>query len=172
MPAKRPRPASRRYSTVVLADPDGSTMTVLPVPFDPKAVFGRGRAPVVVGLPGYSFRSTVFVMGGERFVPLRASHREAAGLRAGQRVRVTLTLDTAERRVTPPPELAGALARASAAVRAAWEALSFTHQREHAEAIADAKKPETRARRVAACLTMLRGPRARAGVTSAAARRT
>jgi uncharacterized protein YdeI (YjbR/CyaY-like superfamily) len=43
--------------------------------------------------------------------------------------------------------------------RAAWEALSFTHQREHAEAIEDAKKPETRARRVEKTIAMLKKKR-------------
>ncbi len=54
----------------------------IPVPFDPKAAFGKARAPVVVTLNGYSYRSTIFTMGGVSFVPLRRSHRQAAVLEA------------------------------------------------------------------------------------------
>ncbi len=50
---------------------------------------------------------------------------------------------------------AGALAKDRVAKRA-FEALSYTHQKEHARAIAEAKKPETRARRLALALAMLK----------------
>ncbi len=32
-------------------------LTAIPIPFDPKAVFGKVRAPVVVQLSGYEYRS-------------------------------------------------------------------------------------------------------------------
>lgn len=152
-------PAARTYTTIILADPDGSSMTAIPVPFDPKAVFGVARAPVVVRLRGYEFRSTIFTMGGERFVPLRRSHREAAGVAGGERVRVTLTHDTTPRVVETPADLTKALRGAK--LLATWDTLSFTHQREHVEAILDAKKPQTRTRRIEKCLEMLRARPAR-----------
>ena len=138
------------------------TFTVTPVagqlleirlPFDPRAVFGRARPPVVVTLNGYSYRSTVAIMSGVTFVPLRRSHREAAGVVEGQPVEVTLTLDTEPRTVKAPADLRAALAAADAWER--WNGLAFTHQREHVEAIGGAKKPDTRARRVAACVAMV-----------------
>jgi uncharacterized protein YdeI (YjbR/CyaY-like superfamily) len=98
------------------------------------------------------------VYGGKSYVGVRRSHREAAKLAPGQRVRVVIELDEAPRTVTPPKELAAVLAKDKNA-RAAWEALSFTHQREHAEAIEDAKKPETRARRVEKTIAMLKKKR-------------
>jgi uncharacterized protein YdeI (YjbR/CyaY-like superfamily) len=54
-----------------------------------------------------------------------------------------------------PEELATALAGDTAA-RAAWDALPPSHRREHARAVAEAKKPETRQRRVAKALEMLK----------------
>jgi len=84
------------------------TMCAIPVPFDPRAVFGKARAPVVVDIAGHRYRSTISSMGGY-WVPLRRSNREAAGLRGDERVEVTLTLDDAPRTVTPPAELARAL---------------------------------------------------------------
>src|SRR5687768_2168244 len=119
----------------------------IPLPFDPKEVFGKVRAPVKVTLNGYTYRSTIAAMGGPPCIPLRKSNREAAGLRGGETVLVRLDLDTAPREVIPPPDLVRALKAVPGAWNR-WQALSFTHQREHVEAIADAKKPETRARRI------------------------
>jgi len=62
-------------------------------PLDPKAVFGKVRAPVVVLLRGHSYRSTIFAMGGVTGIPLRRSNREAAGLEGGESVSVLLELD-------------------------------------------------------------------------------
>lgn len=151
--APRPAPPSRSFTTRLAADPDGSSMTALPLDFDPKEAFGKVRAPVVVSLRGHSYRSTICSLGGRFWVPLRRSNREAAGVHAGDRLRVTLTLDDQPRVVKPPPDLAKALK--AAGLLPAWKALSFTHQREHVEAIDQARKPQTRARRLDACLRML-----------------
>jgi hypothetical protein len=140
---------SARTVTVTLIDEDG--MSAIPVPFDPKAAFGKVRAPVTVTLNGYTFRSTIALMGGTLFVPFRRSHREAAGLKGGETLAVTFALDTAPRVVTPPADLADAL-KAAPPAWDRWQAMSFTHQREHVEAIEDARRPETRARRVAAAV--------------------
>ncbi|HVI98789.1 MAG TPA: YdeI/OmpD-associated family protein [Sphingomonas sp.] len=142
-------PPSRTFA---LALDDEFTIVV---PFDPRAVFGKARPPVVVTINGYSYRSTIAIMGGVTFVPLRMSNREAAGVAAGDTIEVTLTLDTAPRTVTPPGELAAALREAR--LEAAWDALSYTNQREAAEAVESAKKPETRTRRIAATIEKLRG---------------
>ncbi len=42
--------------------------------------------------------------------------------------------------------------------------MSYSHQREYAEAVAEAKKPETRARRIAGAVKMIRGKAAKAAV--------
>src|SRR4029453_2638557 len=122
-------------------------MCFIPVPFDPKAVFGKVRAPVVVTLNGYTYRSTIAAMGGPPCIPLRKSNREAAGLDGSERVQVTLALDTEKREITPPADLVKAL-KPDASAWQGWQALSYSHQREHVEAIEQAKKPETRARRI------------------------
>lgn len=129
----------------------------IPLPFDPKAVFGKVRAPVKVTLNGFTYRSTIAAMGGPPCIPLRKSNREAAGLEGGETVEVRLELDTGKREVTPPRDLVAALkTRPSAFER--WKALSYSHQREHVEAIEDAKKAETRARRIAAAVAALTRP--------------
>ena len=128
-------------------------MFAIPIDFDPRAVFGKARAPVVVAINGYRYRSTIFTMGGETFVPLRKSHREAAGVAGGATYEVTLTLDTAPREVELPDDLAAAID--ARGLRVAWDRLSFTNKREQVEAITGAKRPETRAKRFAATLALL-----------------
>ncbi|HET9865374.1 MAG TPA: YdeI/OmpD-associated family protein [Steroidobacteraceae bacterium] len=130
------------------------TLCVIPVPFDPRAVFGKVRAPVRVTLNGYTYRSTIFAMGGVVGIPLRKSHRDAAGVEGNETLTVKIALDTAERSVEIPAELARAF-RGNRAAAARWDTLSYTHRREYAEAISGAKKPETRARRVASTLRAL-----------------
>jgi hypothetical protein len=143
---------AKTYTTTIIRD---GVMCAIPVPFDPKPVFGKVRAPVTVTLNGYTFRSTIAAMGGPMFIPLRRSHREAAGVEGAETLTVTLALDTAPRTVAAPADLARALKAAPGAPEA-WKALSYTHQREHVEAIEGAKKPETRTRRIAAALAMVR----------------
>lgn len=147
----------KTFTTTIVRD---GSMCFLPIPFDPVPVFGKVRAPVKVTLRGYTYRSTIAAMGNGPCLPLRRSNREAAGLEGTERLRVTLELDTEKREVTPPADFVAALEAAPPAW-ARWGELSFSHQREHVEAIEGAKQPATRARRIAAAVTELRKRAAR-----------
>jgi len=148
--------------TVLRAGPAG----YIELPFDPKEVFGKVRAPVKVTLNGYTFTTTIGAMGGPPCIGMRTSYREAAGLQGGERLEVRVELDTAKREVKPPADLVKALKAAPPAWER-WGALSFSHQREHAEAVEGAKKPETRERRIANAVTMLRAMKPKAKRTTA-----
>lgn len=124
------------------------------LPFDVKKQFGTARPPVRVSINGYSYRSTVAVYGGRYYVPVRRDRREVAGVKPGDIVKMTIAPDTEARRVEAPPELRAALTKNGLA-RTQWEKLSYTHKREHSEAILEAKKAETRARRVQKILQKL-----------------
>ena len=116
---------------------------------------GAKRFPVVATINGYTWRTTVMRMDGEFLVGLNKEVRAGAGAEAGDTVEVAIELDTAPREVEIPEALASALANAPEALTA-FEALSFTHRKEYARAIADAKRPETRDRRVAQTIEKLR----------------
>lgn len=143
--------AAHTFTTTL--DRDGALCRIL-IPFNPRAVFGKARAPVKVTLNGYTFRSTIALMGGPPCIPLRKSNRDAAGLDGTETLSVRVELDTEARDVTPPAELKRPL-QSTAGAWDKWIALSYTHQREHVEAIENAKKPETRERRIHAALQML-----------------
>jgi len=142
---------TKTYKTKIHRD---QSMCFIPVPFDPKPVFGKVRAPVKVTVNGYTYRSTIAAMGGTVCIPLRKSNREAAGLEGNETVEVRLDLDTEKREVKPPADLVKAL-KATPPGWDRWRELSFTHQREHTEAVEGAKKPETRARRIANAVAMV-----------------
>jgi hypothetical protein len=120
---------------------------------------------VKVTLNGFTYRSTIAAMGGPPCIPLRQSNREAAGLEGHETLEIRLELDTDKREVTPPKDLVAAL-KASPAAFEQWRALSYSHQREHVEAIEGAKKSETRARRIdAAVRALAKSPRSKRGGT-------
>ena len=122
--------------------------------FDVRKEFGRARPPVKVTINGHSYRSTVSVYGGKYFIPVRKSNQDAAAVKPGDICKVAIAPDTEIRDVHPPHDLEAALAKNPAA-RARWDKLSFTHKKEHAQALLEAKKPETRARRLHKTLEML-----------------
>ena len=131
--------------------------TGIEVPADVVAALDAGkRPPVVVNVNGYEYRSTVAPMGGKYLLPFSADRRKESGINGGDAIDVELTLDTMPRTVEVPADLQAAL-DASPTAAAAWETLSYTYKKEHARSVLDAKKAETRARRIAAVVTKLEG---------------
>jgi hypothetical protein len=134
--------------------PDGA-IPMIEVPQPMVEALGRGkRPPVVVTINGYSWRSTVAVYGGQFYLPFAKANRARARAELGDRVEVRLELDTAPREVALPAVLEEALG-ADGAARAAFQKLSVTTRREHAEAIGSAKREETRRRRLSQLLDSL-----------------
>jgi hypothetical protein len=124
------------------------------IPFDVKEVWGRARVPVTGTINGFKFRTTVCPMGGEYFVCVNRQMREGGKCGVGDTVTVVMEPDTAARTVEAPPDLKRAL-KANKAAQAAWDRYSYTHRKEFARWITEAKKPETRARRLAKSIAML-----------------
>lgn len=124
------------------------TTTGIVVPPEVIADVHAGKRPAVhVVLNGYEYRSTVAVMGGQFLVSVSAAIREATGLKAGDAMRVTLTVADTPREVIVPDDLAAALA-ANEQAHAFFNALSNSLQRYHVDQVNDAKTTETRQRRI------------------------
>jgi hypothetical protein len=137
-----------RFTTTLV---QGERKNVVGIVVPPQVVEGLGggkRPAVKVTLNGYSYRSTVAVMGGDFMVGVSAEHREKAGVGGGQTLEVEIELDTEVRVVEAPADLVSALTAAGAL--AAFEALAFSHRKEHVRSINEAKAPETRQRRIQA----------------------
>lgn len=141
------------FETVLVTE-DGGVGIEVPPPVVARLGFKGRRPPVLVTMNGFTYRSTVAVYAGKSYLPVRREVQDGAGVAGGQLVTVRLELDENPRRVDPPADLARALA-ANQAARRAFERLSYTNQKEAAEWIEGARRPETRARRLAETLRRL-----------------
>ncbi len=134
----------------------GKTATGFEVPAGVVQSLGsHKRPPVRVTINGYSYRSTVAVMGGRFMLPLSAENRTGAGVAAGDRVTVNIELDHEPREIVVPPDLLVAL-NADAVAGKRFAELSYSRRKEHALSVEGAKTPETRKRRIEKCLSLLR----------------
>jgi antitoxin component of MazEF toxin-antitoxin module len=112
-----------------------------------EALGGKGRIPVTATFNGVPYRGSIVRMGGGAVLGVQKAIMAEAGVRVGDSITVVVRNDEGPREVEVPVDLAEALARNGAA-RAAFEGLSFSHKREYARSITEAKRPETRARRI------------------------
>ncbi len=111
------------------------------------ALGGRGRIPVQASFNGIPYRGSIVRMGSVMMLGVTKAIMAEAGAGPGDVLDVVVENDEAPREVEVPPELTKALKRSPAA-RAVWDGLSFSHRREYVGYIVEAKKEETRARRV------------------------
>jgi hypothetical protein len=142
---------SKTFTATIVRD---GSMCFIPLTFDPKPVFGKVLAPVTVTLNGYTYRSTIASVGNGPCLPLRRSNREAARLEGGETLPVRLDLDTKPRVVKAARDFVKAL-KAAPPAWDRWREFSYSHQREYAGHIDEAKRPETRARRIDAAVRMI-----------------
>lgn len=140
---------------------EGKTAMGFEVPPAAVEALGAGkRPPVTVTINGYTYRTTIAVLGGTYMIGVSSQHRGPAGVTGGGEVDVELELDMAPRVVDVPAELAAAL-DAEPAARATFEALSYSNKSWHVLQVTGTRNPETRARRVEKSVAALREGRAR-----------
>jgi|SRR6185295_18930239 len=131
--------------------------TGIEVPADIVAALGAGKRPaVVVNVNGYEYRSTVAPMGGRYLLPFSAERRNESGIGGGDALNVELTLDITPRTVEVPADLRAAI-DASASAAAAWDKLSYTYRKQASRSVLEAKKADTRARRIRVIVAKLEG---------------
>lgn len=147
------KPTAKRFRALV--ERGEGSVCAISIDFDVEKAFGkRGRVPVRGTLNGAPFRGSLFPMGGCHFMVVNRHLRAAAGVSGGETVPVVMERDDEPRTVEPPADFARAL-RGNKEAQAVWDTLSFTHRREHVEHVEEAKKPETRQRRIEKSITLL-----------------
>ena len=145
-----------KFKGVLTPTPRGRGGTLVPVPRNVAERLGlRGMPKIQAVIAGHPYRGSLMPMGdGTYCLGVLKSIQEAAGVGQGDTITVELSLDTTPRTVEVPTDLAGVLdGDRKAAAR--WEALSYTTQKELARALEDARKPETRERRLAQTVARL-----------------
>ena len=134
----------------------GSEVAAVVAPFDVKEVFGtNARVPVRGTINGVEYRSSLMPMGGCHRMVVNRELREAARVKAGDTVKVVMLRDEGERTVEIPAVLNAELKKNKAAAMN-WEKYSYTHRKEMARSITEVKQEETRIRRLAKVMDVLK----------------
>lgn len=141
---------------VKLEGQEGSSVAGFRAPFDVVETFGtRARVPVRGTVNGFPFQSSLMPMGGCHMMVVNKTLREGANCKAGEVVEIVLERDAATRMVEAPPDLARELKKSKPA-RERWEKLAFTHKKEMARSITEAKQDETKKRRLEKVMKVLK----------------
>lgn len=140
------------YTTTVIGEGNHASLEI-PDAILTKLVTNK-RAPLIVTINGHTYRSTAVGVDGQCRVVFPSKDRLAAGATSGDAVEVHLELDAGHREVNLHPDLESALI--SAGAREEFEALSYSKRREFARQVDEAKADETRARRVAKVVAIIR----------------
>jgi bacteriocin resistance YdeI/OmpD-like protein/uncharacterized protein DUF1905 len=144
-----------RFTAELEAGRGGGAMVLVP-PQIATALGGLKQMRLVGTVNGVPYQSSTMPYGGRGlFMGVHKATREAAGVDPGQRVDVVVSRDDRPRVIEIPPELAAALA-ADPMAGAAFERLSYTNRKEIANSVREAKRPETRERRLGAVMARLR----------------
>lgn len=138
--------AEKQIFEVLLEKHENMEATGITIPFDVEKVFGAKRVPVKVWVNGAEHRSTIFRMGGKYMMAVPKIFRDAAGVKGGEMITVRMERDTEKRTVEVPKDLADALKKAN--LQDVFSKMSYTHRKEYVNAINEAKREETRIRRI------------------------
>lgn len=148
--------AKKLVFKVELLKAEDSSATGIVAPFDVQKVFGtKARVAVRGTISGVPFRSSLMPMGGCHRMVIPRVLRESAGVKAGDMVEIEMEQDAGERTVEVPALLKKQLAKSKAAA-GNWEKQSYTNQKEMARSIVEAKQEETRTRRLAKVMDVLK----------------
>jgi hypothetical protein len=122
------------------------------LPFNTRGVWDKAKVPVKVTINGYTWRSTVGNRGGIQYIVVNSGARRSAGVKAGDFVTITLEPDAEKREIDVPVPLQKAL---GTKLTQKLNSLSFTHKKEFIGWYSEAKREDTRARRVQRMKQML-----------------
>jgi len=126
------------------------------VPFDVEKEFGSKRPKVKAMIGGVPYRGILTRMGTEcHILGIRKEIREQIGKMFGDEVKIMVELDAEPRVVDVPPDFAKALGKEKSA-QAYFNSLSYSHQREYVNHITEAKREETRAKRIDRTIEVLK----------------
>lgn len=144
----------KRFTATLTPIRGGGHFVVVPAEIADAAGLRYG-ARVRGKVNGVAYRSSLMKYSGTFHMGVHKATIAEAGAAPGDEVTVHIELDDQPLPTdTVPADLKRAI-DAKAVARAAWQQLSPSHRREHVKHVTEAKKPETRARRIAATVAAL-----------------
>jgi len=126
-------------------------------PYDVEQEFGtKANVPVKSTFDGVPYTGSLMKCGdASHMLGVLKAIRQQIGKGPGDTVEVVLWKDDAERTVEVPAEFEGLMTKEG--LLDYFEALSYTHRKEYCRWITEARKEETRLRRMVKAIEMLRG---------------
>jgi hypothetical protein len=157
MGSGQPGPVSpERFTATVEARPRGGI--AIRLPFDPAAVWGDKQRHDVTGtIDGRGVRGPLRSAGGSHYLELGPSWCRDGGVSAGAQVAVSLAPEGPQV-ASLPGDIAAALT-AEPDARRFFESLATFYRKGYIRWIEQAKRPETRARRIADTVATLKAGR-------------
>jgi hypothetical protein len=143
-----------KFKAEIQAGRGGGAYVVFP--YDVEKEFGtKGKVPVDATIDGVPHKSGLFRMGmPDHILGVHKAVRDQIGKSFGDIVTIELWKDDQPREVVVPPAFKARMKKAG--VIPFFEGLSFTHRKEYCRWITEAKKEETRARRLESALELLK----------------
>jgi hypothetical protein len=125
-------------------------------PYDTKAEFGtRGNVPVKATLGGVTYTGSLTACGGpHHMLGVLKAIRQQTGKGPGDMIDVAIWKDEEKRTVEVPAAFEKLMKKEG--LLPFFEGLSFTHRKEYCRWVAEAKKEETRLKRLEKAIEMLR----------------
>jgi Domain of unknown function (DUF1905)/Bacteriocin-protection, YdeI or OmpD-Associated len=131
------------------------TATGIRIPDDIIEKLGGGKKPLVkITINGFTYRSAVAVMGGTFMVGVNAENRESAKVKGGDKIDVTIELDTEERVVDIPDDFQKVL-NDNLEAKKKFDALSNSKKKALTLPIANGKTAETRNKNIEKAMQVL-----------------
>jgi hypothetical protein len=138
----------------VIEDPGGGGAFVT-VPFDVEKTFSKKRVKIIATIDGEPYRGSLVRMGSESHLLIILKEiRKKIGKTFGDQVEIIIEEDIQPRVVEIPPDLITSLEKSPSAA-GFFQQLSYTHQKEYVDWILDAKRAETRQRRIIQAVELL-----------------
>ena len=136
--------------------PEYKNGAYIKIPFDVEQTYGKKRVKIIATFDGVKYQGSLVRMGSpDHILIIRKDIREQIGKSFGDMVKVSLKEDTSVRKVKVPKDFQELL-KAQPAIHTYFKKLSYTHQKEYVEWIEEAKRAETRQRRMHKALQMMR----------------
>lgn len=147
---------TKKHSFTAVIINAGGGGAFVEVPFDVEKAFGSKKPKVKAMIEGVPYRGLLVRMGGEHHILIILKGiREQVGKTFGDKIKVTVEADIQPRVIEIPKDLSKELKKDKQA-KTFFDSLSYTHQKEYVQWILEAKRDETRERRIVKTIEMLK----------------
>ena len=147
---------TQKYQFRAVIENAGDGGAYVYVPLDVENTFGKKRLKIKATIDGEPYHGTLVRMGGPQHILLVLKEiRERIGKSFGDEVAIEFEEDLDSRKLDVPPDLQQAL-DADPAALTYFDRLSYSHQKEYIRWITDAKRDQTRQKRIQQTIDMLK----------------